>query len=76
MEDSQRLTLALQEHARVMAGVARAMVEIAAMNAANQERLSNGEAIAYSEDSIRKVIESEGIGYNSVESAIQNIWRY
>lgn len=55
-----------QQAAFVMAKAACAMAEIAAMQAANQHRLSLGMSIAYDEDAFNAVILRNGIGHNDV----------
>jgi hypothetical protein len=52
--------------ATVLAAVARAQIECAAMQAENQLRASNGAAPAYSEENFVALIDKECIGYNSV----------
>ncbi len=55
-----------QTAAFVNAASSRAVIRAMAMQAANYERVSKGEALAYSEDAIANLIEDEGIGHNSV----------
>lgn len=52
--------------ARVLSSVACAQIECSAMQAANVDRAVQGLAPAYSEDAIRALIDSHGIGYNTV----------
>jgi hypothetical protein len=52
--------------ARVLSSVACAQIECAAMQAANADRASRGEAPAYSEDAFRSLIDQNAIGYNTV----------
>ena len=55
-----------QQAALVTAQAAAALIEMEAMKAANIIRLDQGKTIAYDEGAFMKLIETYGIGYNSV----------
>ena len=52
--------------ALVYARVARALIRMASMQAANTERVERGYSIAYNEGAFLDVIEDEGLGENAV----------
>ena len=55
-----------QQAAYVIAMAACAMAEIAAMQAANQERTARGESLAFNESAFRGIITSNRIHHNAV----------
>lgn len=55
-----------QLSALVQARVARALIRLASMQAANTERVERGYSIAYGEGAFLAVIEDEGLGENAV----------
>jgi len=58
--------LALQNIAYVMTQNTAAQVELSAMMAANQERIQRGEAPAYGEEAVRRIIDIYQLGHNAV----------
>ena len=54
----------LIEHSRQFNDFAAAMIELEAMKAANHERISTGESLAYNEESFRKLMRDYSFGYN------------
>lgn len=58
--------------AYIISQSACANAEIAAMQAANQERLANGYAIAYGEEAFLAIPDKYGISHNAVETMRRN----
>ena len=54
----------------LIATAAGAMIELAAMDAANRDRESNGLAQAYGEEQIREVSTMYGLGVNDIRCAM------
>jgi len=61
-----------QSAAFVNSQVACALAEIEMMKAANHERLSSGEALAYNDESFAEIQDRFGIGRNAVVQVMRN----
>lgn len=64
--------LDLQNIAYVMTQNTAAQVELNAMMAANQERLQRGEAQAYGEEAVRRIIDIYQLGHTAVLTNLHN----
>ena len=56
------------EAAKLIANSSAALIEAMGMMSENIERANRGESLAYTEDTFMKVIQDNGIDYNSVIS--------
>jgi hypothetical protein len=56
---------------RTLALAASALIECEAMKAANAEREARGEALAYGEESFRKLQTDNGLGWNQIMGSTQ-----
>jgi hypothetical protein len=62
----------LEELVKIQADCIAAYIECESMKTANQERLSNGLSLAYSEEAFLQLIREHGINYNDVITRIRN----
>ena len=58
----------IMEAAKLIANSSAALIEAMGMMSENIERANRGESLAYTEETFNKVVEDNGIDYNSVIS--------
>lgn len=58
----------IMEAAKLIANSSAALIEAMGMMSENIERANRGESLAYTEEAFNKVVEDNGIDYNSVIS--------